>query len=932
MPGISGAPRSVVKANPPLWSACRFCGGCAAAFARWTLWLLLGALLALQLYLLTVRQLAVPPFLLRELESRLAASHLAVRFDHATFDPSGRIFAENVRLKSSSFSDPLVTARALYVRLDPWALLAGHFDPREVRVVDANFFVPAPLSLSGRPEALVSDCAVDLIPHNRGVEVAQFNCRAGEAVVTAHGLCRLPAGANTAATGILPLADLFGENYPRLSRQLAGFIQKLGRLKDARLRVELAPSDRHGAMATATLDTRAFSREGRWAMQASGLRAVATGPLLDNAGAFVSLDLSTAELILPGRGRAKNLRLHLSGRARVGQLGFVPRFVGIAADELEGFSLRASDFSAQCAPETLSRVRPAAVLRLAGAPVALEANLDLKNKNGWVQFDAGLAPALLAPLGAWLHSDLPGLLQLHSPIELQGNAEFSGGWRFSRLSTRLEARRLVAQSVPLDFVSGRIDLHDHDLRVTDIVLRQHDNLALGSYTMDTATRDYRFLLHGRMRPLEDAAWFAPSWSVFWKKFDFSAAPVGADVDVRGRWGAPELTDVFVFADVASPVVRGVPLDRVRALLRWQPARYDCREFFIAQGARTARGSFIRSIDLAKDTWRDMEFDGTSNLDPSAAAQIIAGQEGVDFVAPFKFAQPPTLHVAGRLESPAAPGGEHEQVQITVASTGDFSLYDFPLGDVSFDAVLRDDDIDLPRISASFAGGTLNGRAFLSGAEAERRLRFDFHLINASLGRAVTTVDEFVARRKKQPPDPPTQFVQHAADIRLDLTAAAAGLYHDPLSFTGNGHAAIAGPELGQIRLLGVLSQLPPLGFASLRFTAAQASFNLEKTKIAFPQVKVTGANSAIEAKGDYFLDKKTLDFNATVSPFEESKFALANIVTTPFSKALEVRLTGTLAKPSWAFVIGPTNILRELSQPKPGVSKDEKPPIKKSGD
>ena len=34
---------------------------------------------------------------------------------------------------------------------------------------------------------------------------------------------------------------------------------------------------------------------------------------------------------------------------------------------------------------------------------------------------------------------------------------------------------------------------------------------------------------------------------------------------------------------------------------------------------------------------------------------------------------------------------------------------------------------------------------------------------------------------------------------------------------------------------------------------------------------------------------------------------------TPLSNALEVKLTGTLVKPEWSFVIGPTNFLRSLS-------------------
>ncbi len=905
-----------MKAVHPLWSACRWCGACTLSFAIWTLWLLLGALLALQVYLLTARQLAVPAFVLRALEARLAASHLTVRLGRATFDPSGRIVAEDIRLESSGFAEPLFTARGLYVRLDPWALLAGHFEPREVRVTDAGFFVPAILSPSGQAEALVSDCTLDLLPRHQIIELAQFTCRANNLVVTAHGTLRLPAGANTAATGVLPLADFFAQNYPRLSHQLAGLTEELAVLDEPLLHIELTPSDTRGALVTATLSTRTFHRETPWNLRATNLRVTARAPLLGMAAAPATLDLSADELSLPGGASAQAARLHVRGVAWPGLPRFLPRNIDFSAATLDGFSLHAADLLARITPGTpdpLSQVRTEAAMRLAGEPVSLHAEADLKAQTALVGFDAAIAPALLTPISVWLHSDLPKLLAFTSPLALRGSARISEGWRFASLSTWLEAGHLQVQGVPLDAVRGQVDLSGHELSATNVVLRQHDNLVSGSYTMDTSTNDYRFLVQGKLRPLDINGWFTSWWPEFWKNFDFSRAPPAADLDLHGRWGDARRTDVFVFADGASPTVRNVPFDRVRVILHIADNFYDGREVFLARGARTARGHFTRLIDVVQDTWQHMEFDVTSNLDLADSARLF-GQDGEEFIAPFKFAQPPTLHATGVLDSPSSPRGAHQRVQFVVASAGAFALFDFPFSDVSFDAALRDNDIDLPRINATFAGGALNGRAFLTGADNVRRLRFDLHLTGASLGHAITTVDDFIAKQKNQPPDPPTQFIQRATDISLDLAAAAQGGYHDPLSFAGNGTVKIAGAELGQIRLLGALSQL-----ASLRFTKAQGDFNIEQARLRFSNVQVTGANSAIEGKGDYLLDRKTLDFNAKIYPFQESKFPLTSIVglvLTPVSAALEVKLTGTLDKPAWAFVFGPTNFFRKLTQPK----------------
>jgi hypothetical protein len=653
-------------------------------------------------------------------------------------------------------------------------------------------------------------------------------------------------------------------------------------------------------------------------MRATGLRATVKMPLPGETAAPASLDLSSAEFSLPGRANAQAVHLQAHGFVWPGLARAELRDLDLSAATFGGWSFQGTDFLAHFTPGPLPRGQAEIAGIIAGSPVSLHATTDLAAQNARIGFDLALGPALLAQISARTHSNLPGLLALTSPIALHGSARLDDGWRPAGLSAHFEAEHLTAQTVPVDSARGQVDLHGHDLSVTDIVLHQHGNFALGSYTMDTTTLDYRFLLHGQLRPLDASAWFPPWWLHLWKEVlevDFPMAPPAADVDVHGRWGSGESTDVFVFADVPSPVMHGVPFDRVRVILHiLGDYLEEGREVLLVHGARTARGNFTRTIDRAKDTWRHMEFDVTSNLDLTEGARLF-GKSGEDFIAPFVFAQPPTVHASGALDSPAAPGGEHQLVQLVVASTGIFKLYDFPLNDVSFDATLRDNDIDLPRINATFSEGILNGRAFLTGPDEGRRLRFDFHLTNASLGRTITTVDEFLAEQTKQPPDPPAKFIQHAADIRLDLAAAASGRYHDPLSFTGSGTTALAGPELGQIHLLGLLSQL--LSFTSLRFTSAQASFVIGQNNLSFPEVKVTGANSSIEAKGDYLLDRKTLVFNAKVHPFGESKFTpgkVADLVLTPVSDLAEVKLTGTLEKPAWSFAYGPANLLRKLTK------------------
>src|ERR1017187_3445070 len=167
----------------------RHCASGLVAAGVWTAWLLLVLLLAFQGYIASVRELEVPRFLLHAIEDHLAQSGVSVAFGRAIFDPSGRVLIERARFKLASFSEPVVTARAIYIRLDPLALVAGRCEPSEIRAAGADLFIPAMLSRSGASERIVQDLDAGFSITSRGDEfsVDYLNCRLGGGCVSAHG-------------------------------------------------------------------------------------------------------------------------------------------------------------------------------------------------------------------------------------------------------------------------------------------------------------------------------------------------------------------------------------------------------------------------------------------------------------------------------------------------------------------------------------------------------------------------------------------------------------------------------------------------------------------------------------------------------------------------------------------------------------------------
>jgi hypothetical protein len=468
-----------------------------------------------------------------------------------------------------------------------------------------------------------------------------------------------------------------------------------------------------------------------------------------------------------------------------------------------------------------------------------------------------------------------------------------------------------------------VELTPTRFRSPEAFARVGANFARGTYEHDLTTHEYRFLLEGRLRPLEIARWFRPWWRDFFTPLEFPVTPPDASVDVRGIWREGGRTQVFVFADTTRPIVRGTELDRVRTRLFIRPGFFDGFELLLARDQGNAQGRFTYVLDPATNAWRtvDLAFDSTLELD---VVRELLGPTGARVLAPFEVSGAPTVRLSGQFASAVAPGGANVRLQIEAGTQGAFRYQQFPLQDVSFTANLDRDELVLEKFAGRFAGGTVGGHARVWGPAAQRRLGFDLTLDDASLGQVAAEISGFFAARQGVPDAPPDKFVQEKANVRVKLAAAAEGRYDDPLSYRGQGDAVLAGAGLGEVPLLGTLSEL--LKFTALRFTEARTHFRLEGPRVVFPDVTIRGGDAAIDAHGSYGLDTRLLDFNAKLFPFQESGNLIKTVVgavLSPLSNAFEVKLVGTLSKPEWSFVIGPTNLLRSLA---PGTESTSKPP------
>lgn len=892
------------------WQGTRFCAACLASFCLWTLWLALAILLGFQVYIASTRELAVPDFLLRSLEERLAAAGVQAEFGRARFDPAGHVLLEQVRLRLPALPEPVATARAVYVTLDPWALAVGRFEPREVQVTGASVFVAAMLSPTGRSEPLIQDVTLTLVPDRQRFALPYFSGRLGAMPVTVRGGWTLPASRDRA----LPLPELLARHYPAICRQLVALTNRLAGLEAPTLDLTLAETGDGGTILEVELLAAGLNLASPPAITTGPIRATTRLPLGGAGPVPVAVALATDTVQVGDAATLAQVRATVQGRLDAAQRTFTFERAEAAAATVSGGGVTAT-------PVALAATGPWPALqgelttRVRGEPLALAGTVDLARRHASFRAAGRFAPALVDDLGHRLGRDLGAFIAFRRAPTFDFAVELAPGWKFAGLQGRVAGDGVDAHHVAMDAFAGHIAFDGRHFRATDAVAWIGDNYARGSFEQDLTTREFRFLLTGRLRPPAIAGWFRPWWTNFWDDFDFAAAAPEADVDVRGRWGHGPETTVFVFADCTQPAIRGVALDHAIARLFIRPHHYDALEVFTTQGGNAARGQFVRRTAPVGFALDHMEFDFDSTLPLPAAARLV-GPDLTEALRPFVLSAPPTVHARGRIDGPASARGSHRQIYVKGHATGAFTFYDFPLQHLAFEATLDDDRLLVTPVEVGFAGGTVTGSVRVWGPEAARRVGFALSLREGSLRDAATALETYSARKRGVPPAANSAYIEGTAQVRMALDLAAEGAAADPYSFKGDGHAELSGQGLGRIRLLGLLSEL--LNFTALRFDALRTDFRLEGDKLNFPHVNLTGPDAAVTARGSYQLARKDLDFYARVFPFQESTFILKSVVglvLTPLSGVLEVKLTGRLDKPEWAFVIGPTNFIRSIFAP-----------------
>lgn len=894
----------------------RFCASCAVTVACWAVWIVLGLTLAALAYVALARDLPVPDVVLRRVESRLAASGLAVRFGQAHFDPTGRILLEDVEVHSRQFDDPLLVCRLLYARHNFWALLAGRTEPEEIRIEDAALQLPAMLSPSGTTEPFVRDVTIVVRYENNAWQVAQFIGRIGRLTLTLEG--ELPAPPRTGRGGPALSLDQITAQYLQTARKLAPNLRRLEAFEEPTLTLHLTPQ-RADAVFTAR------SARQPWDQPVNtGAIAASTSVRLSQPGLRpLRVHLATDRVDYRGQVSADNVRaiiqaevLPESFSGRVLDVQAAAARIDAAGEAILGPVLQA-DLSGWPAVHTTARAQ------IDGEFIAAEVAAQLQEQSARIQAEGRVSAGLIRRVLADNTPRAAPYFLFGDPVTFQAEAVLKPGWKFGTVTSRVDAGRLDSRGVLVTAARGRIDIDGMSFLAHDARAMIGENQARGSYWMDFSTTDYRMLLDGRLNPVAINGWFRGDWWLgFWNRyFAFPGALPEASVDIGGRWKDPSLSNNYIRARAGAVTVLGGDFEQVAATVFVRPsfAHAWALEARRAGGTQRLSGWFKRFGTTPARADSRFEFDFSGNPEPAVAGRMLEGRID-DLLASLRFTQPPEVQVAGALE------GGGVDVRFTGEARSPLHFYEFPLDAARVSGSLKDGAIELDRLAFNAAGGEGRGRASLTGPAADRHLGFELFVNGAKLDRTIHAFEEYTAGRAGKPyvASPDSKFVRKAGNSQLDIAFSAQGSPTDIASFKGSGNASLTGAELGEVHLFGLLSHVLSglsLSFSSLKLDAARSSFDVRDGAIFFPDLKVTGPSAVIDGRGKYSLSANALDFNAKFKPYDQPGSLLAaavSLVINPLTSILELNLSGPLGDPKWSMeVTTPSSTPKAPTETKP---------------
>ncbi len=844
------------------------------------------------------RSVPVPEFVLDRVARLLEAEGLTADAGSAAFHAPDRLVLDSVRVESRSRPGLTLESDRVVVQFPPSALFSGKLDRGNLHIRNARLSAPDQGNEPGNRDFLVRDADLSIAGYDGDWEVRGLTFRIAELAASVSGpLPRLPDEPPPAVDDRSwdELLVLAAEHLASARNDyLAG-------IRDGYLGVALGTGPSGAPSITARLTAAQFRHETGVSLEFPRIHARFDGT---DGTAPGFIDLRARNARYRGDGEMEDLRVQATLPPAPGPNDFLPTEILATAAVIDARGVSASHLWARA-----DRIRDEVVdvswfLQYKDAPARGSGRIDGKSGTGVLAAALDINPTDLLDHPRAREAGFQFDVSFQEEPELSALLEFGPSWEPQFADLELRAGPCTIDGVELD--AARALAHWKPDRLFDVpilVLIRDDFRVAGSFSTDMQTRDYRLLLGGAFRPLHISPWFRDWWVHLWNEFDFRGGPPDASIDLQGNWDNREKLSLLGWTEAEYLDFREVDVDRMRARYRVTSDYAHVFDGKLEASEKAVEGSFLFRHG---EVWH-LEFDVDANLYADTAFRLL-GAADTDLARAFTFETSPRVRARGHL-SETAPDSE-TRIEFAAESPSALTFLNLPFEYADITGNIAGALLTVDLGSVGFAGGTADGSVQLDRGEEEDRLRVQFSLRDAAFGEAIYQIAQAHAPPEAEGDEEQSNLRELGG--KADFEMEATGRPADLLSFEGEGNINIREAELGQVRLLGLLSRIlerTPLRFTSLQVSQAESTFQLRGETIHFPDMQLRGTNIRLEANGDYLIEDGALDFKVKLFPLGESPIPfVAEIfgrILSPVGHALEMSLTGTLADPNWRLPFDP---------------------------
>jgi hypothetical protein len=436
--------------------------------------------------------------------------------------------------------------------------------------------------------------------------------------------------------------------------------------------------------------------------------------------------------------------------------------------------------------------------------------------------------------------------------------------------------------------------------------------AHGAFAIDFSEERFRIFAEGHLDPERLRNYLGNWYGGILDTVSTEGRAAWGDVDVSAQW-----SDNRAFSTIAARTgparYNGQAINDATTLIRQGPGYVSLPRLH----AETERGHFNGNLrwDFPPDTFqkRTLSFDFHAHL-PVEELSVALDQNWI--AEYFSSDEPVAVHIEGHAEHKPETD-TRLNVRFHVDTPHPLRAHGWPLDSLRLTGTAAHEKLHLDISEAGFADGTLAGKFSLDDRFDEASpFRVTLAARSLNYPQTVEQFRNFLLPEEDRLTLPPIPEDPQPGKIQLNLDAG--GIWNAPLDLTGTGDFAVTGADLGQIRLIGILSRaLEGLGIPLTTFVVrdAESAFTLGQQNLHFPELTLQGPAVQIRVSGDVHLPTQGLDMDARVflltadnNPF----ISTLGLFLRPLAYALELRLSGTLAEPDWRFRRNPLNLLSPI--------------------